>query len=44
MKTIRLFPPLVMVIGLIITGLGYTLRGLITPEVAASFGIQPVSV
>ncbi|ABX02926.1 hypothetical protein Haur_0274 [Herpetosiphon aurantiacus DSM 785] len=32
------------ILGLIITGLGYALRGLITPEVAARFGIQPVSV
>ncbi|KPL86929.1 MULTISPECIES: hypothetical protein [Herpetosiphon] len=31
------------ILGLIITGLGYALRGLITPEVAARFGIQPVS-
>lgn len=31
------------VLGFVITGLGYALLGLITPEVAKRFGIQPVA-
>ncbi|MEO0561383.1 MAG: hypothetical protein AAF125_04690 [Chloroflexota bacterium] len=31
------------VLGLVITGLGYALLGLITPEVAERFGLQPVA-
>lgn len=33
-----------LILGLVIAGLGYALRGLITPEVAARFGLQPVTV
>ena len=32
------------VLGLVVAGLGYALLGLITPEVAQRFGLQPVSV
>jgi hypothetical protein len=32
------------VLGLVIAGLGYALLGLITPEVARRFGVQPVAV
>ncbi|GAA5528234.1 hypothetical protein [Herpetosiphon gulosus] len=32
-----------LVLGIIITGFGYALLGLITPDLAARFGIQPVS-
>lgn len=31
------------ILGLVIAGLGYALRGLITPEVAHKFGLHPVS-
>jgi hypothetical protein len=30
-------------LGIVIAGLGYALLGLITPEVAAQFGIRPVT-
>jgi uncharacterized membrane protein len=32
-----------LVLGIVITGLGYALLGLITPEVAKRFGLQPVT-
>jgi hypothetical protein len=32
------------VLGIVIAGLGYALLGLITPEVARRFGVQPVAV
>ena len=32
-----------LILGLVITGLGYALRGLITPEIAARFGLHPVT-
>jgi hypothetical protein len=32
-----------LVLGIVITGLGYALLGLITPEVAKRFGLQPVA-
>jgi hypothetical protein len=33
-----------VVLGFVITGLGYALLGLITPEVAARFGLKPLAV
>jgi hypothetical protein len=32
-----------LVLGIVVTGLGYALLGLITPEVAKRFGLQPVA-
>jgi hypothetical protein len=32
-----------LVLGIIVTGLGYALRGLITPTVAKRYGLQPVA-
>ena len=32
-----------LVLGIVVTGLGYALRGLITPEVAKRFGLHPVT-
>ena len=32
------------VLGFVITGLGYALLGLITPEVASRFGLKPLAV
>jgi hypothetical protein len=32
------------VLGIVVAGLGYALLGLITPEVAQRFGVQPVAV
>jgi len=32
-----------VVLGIVVTGLGYALLGLITPEVAERFGLQPVA-
>jgi hypothetical protein len=32
-----------LVLGIVITGLGYALRGLITPEVAKRYGLEPVA-
>jgi hypothetical protein len=32
-----------LVLGIVITGLGYALLGLITPEVAKRFGLHPVT-
>jgi hypothetical protein len=32
-----------LVLGIVVTGLGYALRGLITPEVARRYGLQPVA-